>query len=73
MRLHISNVGHIVPVKSRALQGGGGEPLTLNKAPIAIEAVERIDALFAIERDINGKPPPQRRSCASCLSSPATN
>src|SRR3984957_13001769 len=33
----------------------------LNKAPIAIEAVERIDALFAIERDINGKPPPQRR------------
>jgi hypothetical protein len=23
--------------------------------PIAIEAVERIDALFAIERDINGK------------------
>ena len=26
----------------------------LNKAPIAIEAVERIDALFAIEREING-------------------
>jgi transposase len=33
----------------------------LNKAPIAIEAVERIDALFAIERDINGKPPWERR------------
>jgi transposase len=33
----------------------------LSKAPIAIEAVERIDALFAIERDINGKPPPQRQ------------
>jgi transposase len=32
----------------------------LNKAPIAIEAIERIDALFAIERDINGKPPPER-------------
>ncbi|HEX9627603.1 MAG TPA: IS66 family transposase [Acidiferrobacterales bacterium] len=32
------------------------------KAPIAIEAVERIDALFAIERAINGKPPPERRS-----------
>src|SRR5580704_5286615 len=32
----------------------------INKAPIAIEAVERIDALFAIERDINGKPPPER-------------
>ena len=26
----------------------------LNKAPIAIEAVKRIDALFAIEREING-------------------
>src|SRR5215468_3019464 len=32
----------------------------LNKAPIAIEAVERIDALFAIERGINGEPPPER-------------
>jgi transposase len=26
----------------------------INKAPIAIEAVERIDALFAMEREING-------------------
>jgi transposase len=26
----------------------------LQKAPVAIEAVERIDALFAIEREING-------------------
>lgn len=33
----------------------------LNKAPIAVEAVERIDELFAIERDINGKPPPERQ------------
>jgi transposase len=32
----------------------------LNKAPIAIEAVERIDALFAIEREINGMPPQER-------------
>ncbi len=32
----------------------------INKAPIAIEAVERIDALFAIERDINGMTPQQR-------------
>ena len=32
----------------------------LNKAPIAIEAVERIDALFAIERGINGVTPQQR-------------
>jgi transposase len=29
-------------------------------APIAIEAVERIDALFAIERGINGLTPQER-------------
>ena len=33
----------------------------LNKAPIALEAVKRTDALFAIEREINGKPPSERR------------
>jgi transposase len=32
----------------------------INKAPIACEAVERIDELFAIEREINGLAPPQR-------------
>jgi transposase len=32
----------------------------LQKAPIAIEAVKRIDALFAIEREINGLAPDQR-------------
>jgi transposase len=32
----------------------------INKAPIAIEAVKRMDELFAIERDINGKPPHER-------------
>jgi transposase len=32
----------------------------LQKAPVAIEAVERIDALFAIEREINGLSPEQR-------------
>ena len=32
----------------------------INKAPIAEEAVARIDALFAIEREINGLTPPQR-------------
>src|SRR5438046_2113409 len=32
----------------------------LNKAPIAAEAVERIDVLFAIEREINGMMPPER-------------
>jgi transposase len=32
----------------------------LKKAPIAIEAIERIDALFAIEREINGLTPQER-------------
>jgi transposase len=32
----------------------------LNQAPIATEAVGRIDVLFAIEREINGLAPPQR-------------
>jgi transposase len=34
----------------------------INKAPIAIETVKRIDALFAIEREINGLTPQQRVS-----------
>jgi transposase len=34
----------------------------LQKAPVAIEAVRRIDELFAIEREINGKPPDLRLS-----------
>src|SRR5712691_5644305 len=32
----------------------------INKAPIAIEAVKRIDALFVIEREINGMTPEER-------------
>ena len=32
----------------------------INQAPIASEAIARIDALFAIEREINGLEPPQR-------------
>jgi transposase len=32
----------------------------INKAPIAAEAVKRIDALFAIEREINGVMPQER-------------
>jgi transposase len=32
----------------------------LKKAPIAIAAVERIDALFAIEREVNGMSPQER-------------
>ena len=32
----------------------------INNAPIATEAVERIDALFAIEREVNGVTPQER-------------
>jgi len=34
----------------------------LQKAPVAIEAVRRIDELFAIEREITGRPPDERRA-----------
>ena len=39
------------------------EIAALKKAPIAIEAVRRIDALFAIERAINGMTAEGRRAC----------
>jgi transposase len=42
----------------------------LQKAPIAIEAVRRIDELFAIERKINGKPPAERRAVRQDRSKP---
>jgi transposase len=42
----------------------------LQKAPIAIEAVARIDALFAIEREINGLAPEQRLAARNERSRP---
>jgi transposase len=42
----------------------------LTKAPIAGEIVRRIDGLFAIERDINGKPPDERRALRQDRSKP---
>ena len=44
----------------------------INKAPIAAEAVERIDALFAIEREINGLPPQGRIRAREERSRPLT-
>jgi len=32
----------------------------LDRAPLAVEAVRQIDAIFAIEREINGQPAPER-------------
>ena len=42
----------------------------LQKAPLAIEAVRRIDELFAIERENNGKPPDERRAVRQQRSKP---
>jgi transposase len=42
----------------------------LAKAPIAKEIVRRIDELFAIERDINGKSPDERRALRQERSKP---
>jgi len=42
----------------------------LTKAPIAVEIVRRIDELFVIERDINGKPPDERRAARRDRSKP---
>ena len=42
----------------------------LQKAPVAIEAVRRIDELFAIERDINGRSPDERRAVRQDQSKP---
>jgi len=39
-------------------------------SPIALEAVRRIDALFTIERDINGQTAEQRRAVRQQLSAP---
>ena len=45
----------------------------LQRAPIAIETVERIDALFAIEREINGKTPQERVRIRNERSRPLVN
>jgi transposase len=42
----------------------------LRKIPIAIEAVTRIDALFAIERNILGKTPAERKAVRQARSKP---
>jgi transposase len=42
----------------------------LKKAPIAIEAVEKIDTLFAIEREINGVPAHERKAARTERSRP---
>ena len=40
------------------------------KSPLAREALERIAAIYAIERDIRGKPPDERRQARQTRSAP---
>jgi transposase len=42
----------------------------LQKAPIAVEAVARIDAIFAVEREINGRAPGERQAVRQDRSRP---
>jgi transposase len=52
-------------LEARCWAHAGGklfELAAISKAPIAAEAVRRIDGLFAIEREINGKPAEERLS-----------
>jgi len=41
-----------------------------HKSPVAIEALERIGALYAVERDINGRSPEERREIRNTRSRP---
>ena len=46
------------------------EMADLKKAPMAVEAVSRIDAIFAVEREINGLPPAERQAARDTRSRP---
>ena len=46
----------------------GKKPVVIS--PLALEAVRRIDALFEIERGINGETPERRRAVRQELSAP---
>ena len=53
---------------SYALTAQGKKPAVIS--PLALEAVRRIDALFEIERAINGQSPERRRAVRQELSAP---
>ena len=54
--------------KARSKKAGGKQPAVIS--PLCLEAVQRIDKLFAIERDINGCPAYQRHDMRQELSAP---
>ncbi len=56
----------LADVESNSRKGKNAKEIS----PIAVEAVKRIDALFEIERDINGKSTAARFEARQCLSAP---
>ena len=48
----------LADIEKNAREGQKGKPIS----PIALEAVRRLDALFEIERAINGRGPDERRA-----------
>ena len=54
----------------RTAEGQAGSKTPLVISPLALETVRRIDALFEIERAINGKIVPERRAVRQDLSRP---
>lgn len=56
----------LADVARNARRGKNAKPIS----PVALEAVKRIDALFAIERDINGMSADERRSVRQDKSKP---
>ncbi|MCW1410833.1 MULTISPECIES: IS66 family transposase [Rhizobium] len=56
----------LADVSRRARRGQGARPIS----PVALEAVKRIDALFAIEREINGMTADERRDVRQEKSKP---
>jgi len=62
-------VFELADVEAAALKKARGEkPKPVY--PLALEAVQRIDALFAIEREINGLPPAERLAVRQARSAP---
>jgi hypothetical protein len=57
-------------IETHARRKAAGETSVLS--PIAIEVVRQIDALFEIERAINGQSPQQRRAVRQEKSAPLT-
>jgi transposase len=56
----------LADIEKKARKGEKGRPVS----PIALEAVLRLDALFEIERDINGRAPEERRAVRQDKSKP---